>query len=185
MFTSTSETITGASSTADIICKKGICLAFVGYHEFEPGFDRILADVHRLSSLGYPVIVMAHWGDEYASTSPLRVKEKARELVAAGAFAIIGAHPHVIEDREWIGDVPVVYSLGNLVFDQYFSPQVMTGNIVELTVSAMPPESDGNLEILAPPKSAHIDDVRLYTISNASHVGPVEVGSPIEFPRMD
>ena len=173
------------SSTVDIICRKGICIAFVGYNEFESGYSRILTDVRRLSSEGYPVIVMAHWGDEYATTSPDRVKEKARELVAAGAFAVIGSHPHVIEDREWIGGVPVIYSLGNLVFDQYFSPQVMTGNMAELTVSAIPPQTDGSLDLLAPPKDAHVDSVRLYTISNALHKGPIIEGGPVEFPRPD
>ena len=161
----------GTSSTAAVICRKSICLAFVGYDEFEPGFEGILADVRRLSNEGYPVIVMPHWGDEYASVSPERVKEKARELAAAGAFAIVGAHPHVIEDREWIGDVPVIYSLGNLVFDQYFSPEVMTGSVAELDIE------------VAPAKSARIIAIRLYAVSNESHKGPVIVGGPVEFPK--
>ncbi len=167
----------GSTSTEKIICKNKICIAFVGYHEFEPGFENILADVSRLSAAGYPVIVMPHWGDEYASTSPARVKKKARELVDAGAFAIIGPHPHVIEDREWIGDVPVIYSLGNLLFDQYFSPAVKTGNIAELTIS----KGEG---------PAQIDRVRLYTVNRSSpkdvkplETAPIIVGEPIEFTR--
>ncbi len=160
-----------ASGTERIICKKNVCVAFVGYHEFEPGFENILNDIRRLKSEGYPVIVMPHWGDEYAPIAPERVKEKARELVSAGAFAIIGSHPHVREDREWIGNVPVIYSLGNLLFDQYFSSQVMTGNIAELTIS-----KNGNY--------AHVDSVHLYTVSNTLKNGPILVGEPIEFERL-
>jgi hypothetical protein len=61
-------------------------------------------------------------------------------MIEAGADAIIGSHPHVIMDHEWIGKVPVYYSLGNLVFDQYFSPDVLKGNIVELDI-----ERDGGV----------------------------------------
>ena len=68
------------------------------------------------------------------------------------------------------------------MFDQYFSPEVMTGNIAELTISAIPPETNGSLDILAPPKDVHIDSVHLFTVSNASHKGPAIVGDPIEFP---
>jgi poly-gamma-glutamate synthesis protein (capsule biosynthesis protein) len=168
---------TSTTSSEKIICKNNICIAFVGYNEFEPGFENIIADVRRISGEGYPVIVMPHWGDEYAPIAPDRVREKARELVAAGAFAIIGSHPHVIEDREWIGDVPVIYSLGNLLFDQYFSPAVMMGNIAELTIS----KDEAGI---------HIDSIRLYTVSNASQktrtlelTGPIISGEPIEFTR--
>ncbi|HTK33112.1 MAG TPA: CapA family protein [Candidatus Paceibacterota bacterium] len=158
------------SGTEKIICKNTICIAFVGYHEFELGFENIVNDVSRLAHEGYPVIVMPHWGDEYASTSPERVKEMAHKLIAAGAFVIVGSHPHVIEDREWIDGVPVIYSLGNLLFDQYFSKEVLLGNVAELTIS-----ENGTY--------AHIDRVRLYTVSNALKKGPRLTGVPIEFQR--
>ncbi len=154
--------------TEQIVCKNSICVAFVGYHEFNPGKERILADVKRLSGEGYPVIVMAHWGDEYATNTPSRVKAEAREFVDAGATAIVGAHPHVIGDKEWVGNVPVIYSLGNLLFDQYFSQDVMTGNVAELDF-----EKNGD--------DVYLDKVFLYTVSNASRQGPVVVGLPIEF----
>ena len=38
------------------------------------------------------------------------------ELADAGADLIIGAHPHVLQGMEYIGDVPVIYSLGNFLF---------------------------------------------------------------------
>ncbi len=123
-----------ASSTEATVTKHGIPVAFVGYHQFQPGFSRILSDVERLSHQGYFVIVMPHWGTEYATTSSVLQQKQARELITAGAGAIIGSHPHVIQEYEMIEDVPVYYSLGNLLFDQYFSADVMKGNVIKLQI---------------------------------------------------
>ena len=161
-----------ATGTEKIICKNSICIAFVGYNEFSSGIDNILSDVKRLSDEKYPVVVMAHWGDEYATNTPQRVKDEAKEFVDAGATAIIGSHPHVIGDKEWVGNVPVIYSLGNLLFDQYFSTDVMTGNIAEI-------------DFIKENSVTKIDKIFLYTISNISHLGPAPVGHPIEFYSKD
>jgi poly-gamma-glutamate synthesis protein (capsule biosynthesis protein) len=107
---------------------------------------------------------MAHWGDEYATSAPMRVQGEARGFVDAGAKAVIGSHPHVIESTEWIGGVPIVYSLGNLVFDQFFSPEVMNGEIVELTIS----KDRGIVKLIK---------MNTYNISNNSKKGPVVVNS--------
>lgn len=123
-----------SSSTEAVISKNGVSVAFVGYHAFQSGFDRVVSTVRRLSAEGNFVIVMPHWGEEYVTVAPSLLKGRARTLIAAGANAIIGSHPHVVMDHEWIGGVPVFYSLGNLLFDQYFSPEVMKGNIVELHI---------------------------------------------------
>ncbi|MEN9524359.1 MAG: hypothetical protein RL536_428, partial [Candidatus Parcubacteria bacterium] len=77
-------------------------------------------------------IVIPHWGEEYTSKPSEKMKLQARAFITAGADAVIGAHPHVIMDNEWVGTVPVYYSVGNLLFDQYFSPEVMKGIVVEL-----------------------------------------------------
>ena len=121
-----------ATSTELIIKENGINIAFVGYHAFEPGLSRILSDIKRLSSAGNFVIVMPHWGEEYVSTSTAKLHDLAAQFVAAGAKAVIGSHPHVVMNHEMIGNVPVYYSLGNLLFDQYFSDKVKSGEIVSL-----------------------------------------------------
>jgi poly-gamma-glutamate synthesis protein (capsule biosynthesis protein) len=123
-----------SSSTEAVISKNGITVAFVGYHAFQPGFNRVIAAVRRLSAESDFVVVMPHWGEEYAAKPSALLRERARALAAAGAGAVIGSQPQVIMEREWIGDVPVFYSLGNLLFDQYFSPDVMKGNVVALHI---------------------------------------------------
>ncbi len=124
----------GQTPLATIMSKNGIRVAFVGYHAFQPGFERVLSEIRRVATPDTFVIVVPHWGEEYIATSSDRMKSQARAFMTAGADAIIGAHPHVIMDQEWVDGVPVFYSVGNLLFDQYFSPHVMTGNVIELHI---------------------------------------------------
>lgn len=67
------------------------------------------------------IIACMHWGDEYISLPPQRIKELSNWLIEQGVHHIIGNHPHVvqpIEIRE-SGNTPdrhvVAYSTGNLV----------------------------------------------------------------------
>lgn len=120
-----------ATTTVLKLNKNGIDIAFVGYHAFSKGFDNTINLVSKLNEENYFVIVMPHWGEEYASTTNTIVRNQARQLVSAGADIIAGSHPHVVQERVWMGDVPVIYSLGNLLFDQHFSKAVDTGNIAE------------------------------------------------------
>lgn len=80
-------------------------------------------------------IIYIHWGDEYVTTANNAQRQLAKSLVSLGADVIIGHHPHVVQDIEVIDGVVVFYSLGNFIFDQYFSPDVMDGLVVDLTIS--------------------------------------------------
>ena len=64
------------------------------------------------------VLVFPHWGTEYRLTHDPQQEEMARWLVENGADVILGAHPHVVQDMEYIGDAPVFYSLGNALSNQ-------------------------------------------------------------------
>ena len=61
------------------------------------------------------VIVLPHWGNEYELRHSASQEEWTEWLVEQGADAIVGAHPHVVQDTTHIKGVPVVYSLGNAV----------------------------------------------------------------------
>ena len=61
-----------------------------------------------------------------------------------GADAIIGHHPHVVQDIQVYQGVPVFYSLGNFVFDQYFSSAVQEGLLLKLTLT----EAGANYELI-------------------------------------
>jgi len=152
-----------------VVTVKGIKIAFVGYEQFNNTADSILADIGRLAADGDFVVVEAHWGDEYSATSSVAQRSLARRMVAAGADAIVGSHPHQLEDKVFMGGVPVFYSVGNLLFDQYFSPETMVGNLVELTLSKA---ADG---------TAKLNGVKIYTTSTASRTGVTLVGQPYSF----
>jgi Bacterial capsule synthesis protein PGA_cap len=73
------------------------------------------------------VIVLPHWGIEYTTTPDASQRGLVRELVAAGATAVVGTHPHAvqpftIETGPGGIRVPVVYSTGNFVATQGFVP---------------------------------------------------------------
>jgi len=80
-------------------------------------------------------IVYVHWGTEYENTHNRRQAAYAAQFIAAGADLIVGHHPHVVQDIERINGVPVFYSLGNFIFDQYFSVDVQVGLALSLDVA--------------------------------------------------
>ena len=64
------------------------------------------------------IIVYIHWGKEYERYHSKEQRKLAEMLVNCGVNLIIGGHPHVIEDYEFINNVPVFYSLGNFISSQ-------------------------------------------------------------------
>ena len=81
-------------------------------------------------SKGQFIIIMPHWGNEYQTTHSLQQEAMAKEWISWGADLIIGSHPHVVQDAQEINNVPVFYSLGNLLFDQTFSKETQEGLII-------------------------------------------------------
>jgi len=61
------------------------------------------------------IVALPHWGVEYELEHSLEQEELAKWLVSQGVDAIVGAHPHVVQDTMYIKDVPVIYSVGNAV----------------------------------------------------------------------
>ena len=80
-------------------------------------------------------IVTVHWGEEYAPIHSNEQEAMAKVLAKAGADIIVGHHPHVVQDIQMVGDTLVFYSLGNFIFDQYFSVPVQQGLMLKLDSS--------------------------------------------------
>ena len=81
------------------------------------------------------VIPFLHWGREESPRPADWQRALAHRLIDAGASAVMGAHPHVTQTIETYRGRPIVYSLGNFVFDYYPNdPAVWTGYLVRLTV---------------------------------------------------
>lgn len=80
-------------------------------------------------------IVSLHWGVEYKATANDAQQALAHALIDAGADAIIGSHPHVVQNVEEYRGVPIFYSLGNFIFDQYWNAAVQEGLTVAISFS--------------------------------------------------
>ncbi len=119
--------------------KDGIAFNLVSFNEFFGSVDKTLKNIEKVKSQNLqntdePIIIFAHWGDEYIPT-PTRVKNWAHLFIDNGADLIIGMHPHVTQETETYQNKFIAYSLGNFLFDQYFSPEVQKGGAVEMILN--------------------------------------------------
>ena len=73
--------------------------------------------VRRAATLADYVIVVFHFGTEYVAEPTDWQRTLARAAIDAGASAVIGSHPHVLQPWERYRDGVIFYSLGNFVFD--------------------------------------------------------------------
>ncbi len=94
-----------------------------GATDSTPGVFRCL-DITRLQQRireakesGAFVIVCIHWGTENKEEIDWWQEKQGPEMVEAGADLIVGAHPHILQKIGYINGVPVIYSLGNFLFN--------------------------------------------------------------------
>jgi len=100
----------------------GVKIAFISYNEFAGDTSKIITDeIKKIKPEADIVIIFAHWGVEYNLNATEDQKSLAHQFVDAGADLVIGSHPHVIEPMEEYNGKRIYYSLGNFIFDQYFS----------------------------------------------------------------
>jgi poly-gamma-glutamate synthesis protein (capsule biosynthesis protein) len=110
----------------------GLRVAFAGFSTILPfefraldgdpgtawGFpERVRATVSRARRHADVVIATFHWGIERDARESPAQRALADVALDAGADAVIGAHPHVLQPiRRLAGERLVAYSLGNFVF---------------------------------------------------------------------
>lgn len=150
------EAFGGGRTLADahrplILERHGVRIALLGYNEFlprhfeadtdKPGVAwsedaQVRLDIRRAREVHRAdvVIPFMHWGWEYEPRASARQRALARLMIDAGADAVIGGHPHVVQDTEAYRGRPIVYSLGNFVFDGFTAPETTTGWLLRLTV---------------------------------------------------
>ena len=93
---------------------------------------RTLAAVRSARRLASVVIVFMHWGTEGQACPDQAQLSLARQLAAAGASIIIGAHAHMLQGSGWLGRTFVAYGLGNFLWWER-SYSTATG-VLELTL---------------------------------------------------
>ncbi|TRZ65600.1 hypothetical protein D4R20_01805 [bacterium] len=142
-----------------IIEKNGMKVGFLGFSDVGPNwmqasdiesgilsasnprFDEIITNASK--QVDY-LVVSFHFGEEYQKIHNTRQETLAHKAIDDGAKIIIGTHPHVAEDTEVYSPKSctqsscmgfIAYSLGNLIFDQYFSSDTMQGMLLQIKLN--------------------------------------------------
>ena len=113
----------------------GMIIGFVSYNQFGGSAEETINNINNIKNKVDTLIVYTHWGKEYEKIFSEKIKSLAHSFVDSGADLIIGSHPHVVQDIEEYKGKRIYYSLGNFIFDQYFSAETMSGLAVRVKVN--------------------------------------------------
>ena len=81
-----------------------------------PGLARVLDAVRAAVAAADAVVALVHWGIERDPCPNDAQHQLAQKLLDAGADAVIGHHPHVLQPVVHTGEKLVAFSLGNFVW---------------------------------------------------------------------
>jgi len=124
------------SPTPHYVTQNDVSVAFISYNQFSAqSVSKTVSVIKNTHKTADHVIVLAHWGEEYERQPTDDQRILAHRFVDAGANIIIGSHPHVIQSTERYNDAIIYYSLGNFVFDQYWTPNVRCGLVPRITLN--------------------------------------------------
>jgi len=127
------------ASRPAVVTKDGLSVAFLAYcmcdeplfghievaEENKPGIcplfmDKVVDDIKAAKKKYDKVVVIPHWGKEY-SYSPLpEIVDMAKQMVKAGADAVMGGHPHQVQPLVRLHGTPVCFCLGNFLFPDFY-----------------------------------------------------------------
>jgi hypothetical protein len=146
---------------AAIIERRGVRLALLGYFflgenniepaevlatDDKPGVAGHHSDARLLEAMLREDIALAksqadlvipffHWGREGSHLPEPYQLRLARAAVDAGAAAVLGSHPHVLQGMELYRGAPLIYSLGNFVFGGNWDPRNKEGALFKARFS--------------------------------------------------
>jgi poly-gamma-glutamate synthesis protein (capsule biosynthesis protein) len=132
-----------------VIERNGLRIALLGYNEFFPrsfeaDFDKpgiawseeeqVRLDIQTARTRFHAdlVIPVMHWGWEHEKLASARQLKLAQLMIDAGADAVVGGHPHVTQNVDQYRGKPIIYSLGNFVFDGFTDPDNNTGWLLRM-----------------------------------------------------
>jgi hypothetical protein len=100
--------------------------------------EQVIADIRAARAAGADhVIPFMHWGWEKSTQPDDRQRSLARRLIDEGASLVVGSHPHVTQGAEIYRGKPIVYSLGNFVFDGFDYENARRGWLLRRRSTAM------------------------------------------------
>ena len=117
------------------VTKGKMPVAMCGYHAvFRIPTDEAVAEIAKYSQY-MPVIAMPHMGAEYKTTPDELKISFYRSLIDAGADMVLGDHPHWIQTSESYNGHLIVYSMGNFMFDQQDTFEVVRSAGINVVMS--------------------------------------------------
>jgi len=109
-------------------------IAFVNYNQFtKDALTHTFEDIKNVGDRSDFVVIYTHWGQEYETHSRKSEQDIAHQFIDVGADVVIGSHPHVVQENEMYKGKMIYYSVGNFVFDQYFSDDTKNGLLIQAT----------------------------------------------------
>lgn len=135
------------STTPLIIEKNGVRIAFINFTygtnlgrdanwpriNYQNQREFLKSALYKAEEQADFTIVLPHWGEEYQLIHSEDQENTARWLIENGADLIIGTHPHVVQEIEYINGIAVAYSLGNSVSNMS-APNTQIGMTVTATL---------------------------------------------------
>ena len=134
------------------IAQKGVKVAILAYNEFKPRVfeagartpgiawsedDQVISDIRAAKTAGADLVIpFMHWGWEREMQPSERQRSLARRMIDEGAAMVVGGHPHVTQGAEIYRGKPIIYSLGNFVFDGFDYPEAQRGWLLRVQVDA-------------------------------------------------
>lgn len=113
---------------------RGSKIAFIAYAENEytiatktssgaapVDFASNVQQIREVSSENNITIVLVHGGNEYNPIPSPGMIKRYRGYIDAGASAVIATHTHCPQGYEFYKGCPVIYSIGNFLFDTPYS----------------------------------------------------------------
>ncbi len=78
--------------------------------------QRVVREIKQYKTPANIVVVVMHWGSELDTMPRPWQQQMGRQFVDAGADAVVGHHPHVVQGIERYKGRLIAYSLGNFAF---------------------------------------------------------------------
>jgi hypothetical protein len=95
----------------------------------EEDLSALLEDIGRAREQADFVFVSMHWGIHFVRARLADYQRVVgRQMIDAGADAIIGHHPHLLKPVEFHNNRPIIHSLGNFAIEQ---PSAYMENLAE------------------------------------------------------